>query len=130
MESPILPPDDRTYQGIQEHKVDVLIVGAGLAGLRAAVDLHQAGFSVVVLEGSDGIGTKVRTVPAADSNPRAWHHFDTSCIGDVGSHGIYKLPEDYGSQTSVGDRSMTPTPARSVSSVWRWQPLILGCTGE
>ena len=40
---------------------DVVIVGAGLAGLAAARALHRAGRDVVVVEASDGIGGRVRT---------------------------------------------------------------------
>lgn len=44
-----------------KEKLDVLIIGAGLAGLSAAIRLHEAGKRVLVLEASDGIGGRVRT---------------------------------------------------------------------
>jgi phytoene dehydrogenase-like protein len=40
---------------------DVIIVGAGLAGLVCAQDLTRRGIECVVLEASDGIGGRVRT---------------------------------------------------------------------
>ena len=40
---------------------DVVVVGAGLAGLVAALRLVEGGRDVVVLEGSDGVGGRVRT---------------------------------------------------------------------
>jgi phytoene dehydrogenase-like protein len=40
---------------------DVIVVGAGLAGLSCAVRLERSGLSVVLLESSDGIGGRVRS---------------------------------------------------------------------
>lgn len=40
---------------------DVIVVGAGLAGLACARRLSDAGLDVSVLEGSDGVGGRVRT---------------------------------------------------------------------
>ena len=40
---------------------DVVIVGAGLAGLVCAQDLTRAGVGCHVLEASDGVGGRVRT---------------------------------------------------------------------
>ncbi|HEX9259732.1 MAG TPA: NAD(P)/FAD-dependent oxidoreductase [Acidimicrobiales bacterium] len=49
-------------------RVDVVVVGAGLAGLRAATDLVAAGAAVVVLEARDRVGGRVlsRTEGLAD----------------------------------------------------------------
>jgi len=43
-----------------EH-VDVVVVGAGLAGLSAARVIQQSGFSAIVVEASDAVGGRVRT---------------------------------------------------------------------
>ena len=46
----------------RHRKVDVVIVGAGFAGLAAAYDLMRAGRSVLVLEAQDHVGGRVRNL--------------------------------------------------------------------
>ncbi|MEJ7741585.1 MAG: NAD(P)/FAD-dependent oxidoreductase [Nocardioidaceae bacterium] len=43
------------------NECDVVVVGAGLAGLSCAVDLCRIGLDVAVLEASDAVGGRVRT---------------------------------------------------------------------
>ena len=40
---------------------DVLIVGAGLAGLCCALELHEKGVSFQILEATDAVGGRIRT---------------------------------------------------------------------
>jgi protoporphyrinogen oxidase len=40
---------------------DVVIIGAGLTGLRAALEVSRSGLSVLVVEGSDAVGGRMRT---------------------------------------------------------------------
>ncbi|KAG2482905.1 hypothetical protein HYH03_018187 [Edaphochlamys debaryana] len=42
-------------------EADVIVIGAGIAGLSAAVELQKAGASPLVLEASDGVGGRSRT---------------------------------------------------------------------
>ncbi|WP_375577675.1 NAD(P)/FAD-dependent oxidoreductase [Marivirga tractuosa] len=39
----------------------IIIIGAGIAGLTAAIELEKAGFKPTILEGSDSIGGRVKT---------------------------------------------------------------------
>jgi monoamine oxidase len=47
---------------------DVAVLGASLAGLTTAHQLHEQGVSTLVLEGSDRVGGRVRTEPLGDSS--------------------------------------------------------------
>ena len=45
----------------------IYIIGAGISGLIAAYELEQAGYTPVVLEKSDAVGGRVRTVKKTDT---------------------------------------------------------------
>ncbi|MFF5250995.1 flavin monoamine oxidase family protein [Streptomyces leeuwenhoekii] len=50
---------------VSTRSADVVVVGAGLAGLTAADQLSRAGHDVVVIEGRDRVGGRIHTVEVA-----------------------------------------------------------------
>ncbi|CAK4034434.1 amine oxidase [Lecanosticta acicola] len=63
--------------GPEQHKKKVIVVGAGIAGLRAASVLMRHGIDVVVLEGRDRIGGRIcttRTEKGVRDIGAAWLH--------------------------------------------------------
>ena len=52
-----------------EERVDVLVLGAGLAGLNAAITLQDEGYKVLVLEGSNRVGGRAYTGDHVDGRP-------------------------------------------------------------
>lgn len=58
--------------------VDVVIIGAGMAGIKAAADLSEAGLSIAVLEGQGRLGGRLYTDRASGSRPYelgcSWFH--------------------------------------------------------
>jgi monoamine oxidase len=58
----------------RRHKVDVAIVGAGFAGLTAAIELHRHGKSVVVLEARNRVGGRAHN-----------HHLGHGKVSEAGA---------------------------------------------
>lgn len=50
---------------------DVIVIGAGLAGLNTALTLQDAGMSVLLLEGSNRVGGRVMTLDKVPGRPEA-----------------------------------------------------------
>jgi monoamine oxidase len=75
-------------------KVDVVVVGAGLSGLKAAYDIQKAGYSCLVVEARDRVGGKTWTVnPLGDERAvdlgAAW-------LNDTNQDHIYELAKSFG----------------------------------
>jgi monoamine oxidase len=54
---------------------DVIVVGAGLSGLKAALALERVGLKVVVLEGRERVGGRVHTFTTTEGLPEAGASF-------------------------------------------------------
>lgn len=80
---------------MQVLNVDVVVVGAGLSGLRAAVDIQKAGFSCVVLEAEDRVGGKTLSVPAS-SEGAGVVDVGAAWINDTNQSYMYAMAQKYG----------------------------------
>lgn len=71
----------------KSHSVDVLVLGAGLSGLNAALNLEDIGYKVQILEGSNRIGGRLFT--AAESEVPGYPELGGSGIGSAYARVLY-----------------------------------------
>lgn len=53
----------------QSNRADVLVIGAGLSGLNAALLIKDQGFKVTVIEGRSRVGGRMNTLRTVEGNP-------------------------------------------------------------
>ncbi|KAK3380860.1 putative amine oxidase [Podospora didyma] len=77
---------------------DVVIVGAGLSGLKAAVDVHKSGLTCVALEAMDRVGGKTLSVDAAGPGIKGRGRIDLGAawINDTSQTEMTTLAEQFG----------------------------------
>ena len=78
--------------------VNVVVVGAGFAGLAAALDLHDAGLSVTVLEARERVGGRVLSVELENGE-----------IAELGAEWI--MPDDDVLQATIDRLGLTASEA-------------------
>jgi monoamine oxidase len=86
----------------ERHRAAVVVVGAGLAGLAAAVTLGRAGLDVAVVEADDRVGGRVRTIRAP---------FDDGLYAEAGGEfvdGGHRVLHDFIRRFGL---TVTPIPA-------------------
>lgn len=80
--------------------MDVIIVGAGLNGLRAATEIHSAGLSYIFLEAENRVGGKTLSVlPSANNSARV--ELGSAWINGSNQSEMYKLSQDFGFELVV-----------------------------
>jgi len=82
------------------NKSDVIVIGAGLSGLNAALLLESAGLSVTVLEGRNRIGGRVESLRNIPGNPE---------VGGTAFAPGYARLVDAANKYGVGLIDITPT---------------------
>jgi monoamine oxidase len=114
--------------GLAAPDVDVVVIGAGLAGLGAATALREAGRSALVLEASDRIGGRAWTayppelggvwfdmgavwLHAAEQNPLVPI---AQAAGDV----LLRADELRRERTFIGQRAATPAECADYAGAW------------
>lgn len=73
---------------------DVIVIGAGLSGLQAALTAHKASLSVLVLEARDRVGGKTWSVPLASG--RGSVEFGAAWINDTNQRRMFGYTQQFG----------------------------------
>lgn len=80
---------------------DVIVIGAGLSGLQAALDVQRAGLKCLVLEARDRVGGKTLSLRSTDTSgaPRVKSELGAAWINDTNQSNMWKLAQEFGLKT-------------------------------
>ena len=95
--------------------VDVVVIGAGVSGLRAARDLVERGRSVLVVEARDRCGGRVHTVRGRDRGAAWVHGVDGSPLAALAKEASAELEP----VSARGNPWTSPPLLSGVAAVWR-----------
>lgn len=84
---------------MQETSVDVVVIGAGLSGLQAAVNVQEVGFSCLVLEAMDRVGGKTLSLEASSQGGTV--DLGAAWINDTNQSHMYALAKQFGFDLKV-----------------------------
>lgn len=73
---------------------DVIVVGAGLSGLQAALDVQTAGRSVLVLEARDRVGGKTNSVERPDG--KGLQELGATWLNDTNQSHVWSYCQQFG----------------------------------
>ena len=95
--------------------VDVVVIGAGVSGLRAARDLVERGRSVLVVEARDRCGGRVHTLRGRDRGAAWVHGVDGSPLAALAKEASAELEP----VSARGNPWTSPPLLSGVAAVWR-----------
>src|SRR6478672_8118063 len=110
------PPRPTGFAATDRDEFDVIVVGAGMAGLCTAVLAHDAGASVLVLEASDEVGGTTYKSGGAMWIP------DNRLMRELGIRDDRDTVMRYMVQVAHADR-FDPDAERYGATEWEWEKL-------
>ncbi|KAK1759897.1 flavin-containing amine [Echria macrotheca] len=80
----------------ESNDADVVVVGAGLSGLRAALELHRSGVSVIVLESHKHVGGRLRFFDVDLHGSTAKHDVSAAWLNNTTHSEMFSLAKTFG----------------------------------